>query len=137
MIEFNYIVREPLNLSDALKDWIAFCIEAEQKEVGEINYIFCDDEYLLEINVSVLKHSTLTDIISLDYSLGHLVSGDIYISVERVRENADKLGELFEDEMHRVMIHGILHFLGHKDKTAEEKEAMRAKEDYCLSLRTF
>ena len=87
--------------------------------------------------LKTLKHNTLTDIISFDYSLGVVVSGDIYISYERVRDNAVHLGVPHRDELHRVMIHGILHYCGYKDKTEEDKIDMRAKEDYYLSLRTF
>ncbi len=84
-----------------------------------------------------MKHNTLTDIISFDYVVGNIISGDIFMSIERVRDNAVNLGLNFEDELHRVMIHGVLHYCGYKDKTLEEKKLMRSKEDYYLSLRTF
>ena len=105
--------------------------------MGEVSYIFCDDEYLYDINVKHLNHNTLTDIISFDYSLGKVVSGDIYISVERVEENAKERNIDFSDELHRIMVHGLLHYVGYKDKTEAEIRAMRKKEDYYLSLRTF
>ncbi|MCB0460671.1 MAG: rRNA maturation RNase YbeY, partial [Flavobacteriaceae bacterium] len=103
----------------------------------DISYIFCDDDYLLDINVKYLKHNTLTDIISFDYTDDGLISGDVFVSIDRVKENAEKFNVSFQDELHRVMIHGILHFCGYKDKTKEEEQLMRSKEDYYLSLRTF
>jgi len=126
-----------LNNSVEISKWIEFVIHQENKLLGEINYIFCNDSYLLEINIKELKHNTLTDIISFDYTVGDIISGDIYISTERVRENAIEFGSLFEDELHRVIIHGVLHYCGYKDKMDDEKKEMRSKEDYYLSLRTF
>ena len=114
-----------------------FTLDSEGKELGELNYIFCDDDYLLDLNVKTLNHNRLTDIISFDYTLGIVVSGDIYISYERVKENSVSLDQPFKDELHRVMIHGVLHYCGYKDKLDEEKMVMREKEDYYLSLRTF
>ena len=126
-----------LDKDKQISKWIEFSIESENKEFGEINYIFCSDNYLLDINVKELKHNTLTDIISFDFTVGTVVSGDVFISTERVSENATNLELDFEDELHRVMIHGILHYCGYKDKTEEQKLVMRSKEDYYLSLRTF
>jgi probable rRNA maturation factor len=137
MIEYSSIGKFVLEKENFISPWIEFVLDEEERELGEINYIFCDDDYLLDINIKNLKHNTLTDIISFDYSLGKVVSGDIYISYERIRENAEALEVLFEDELHRVMIHGILHYCGYKDKTAADKQMMRSKEDYYLSLRTF
>ena len=137
MIDFTVIGKFQLDDEEKLSDWILFTLDQEEKELGEINYIFCDDDYLHGINVKTLKHNTLTDIISFDYTLGIVVSGDIYISYERVRDNAMILGTNDRDEMHRVMIHGILHYCGYKDKEDEDKVVMRMKEDYYLSLRTF
>lgn len=117
--------------------WLEFCIDQENKELGEVCYIFCNDTYLLEKNVKYLKHNTLTDIISFDYSMDNFISGDIFISIERVIENAKEFDITFKDELHRVMIHGILHYCGYKDKLPEDKSLMRTKEDYYLSLRTF
>ncbi len=137
MIDFNYLNGFTLKNEAELKDWIQFVLDEEDRELGEISYIFCDDEYLYDINVKHLKHNTLTDIISFDYSLGKVVSGDIYISTERVEENAKEREEDVDDELHRVMIHGVLHFVGYRDKKDADKREMRSKEDYYLSLRTF
>lgn len=137
MIEINYIGDFILNEGEELKSWVEFTVDQEGKDLGEVNYIFCDDDYLNEINRNILKHNTLTDIISLDYSVGNLISGDIYISVERVKANADELEVTFRDELHRVMIHGILHYCGYLDKDSDDIMTMRSKEDYYLSLRTF
>ena len=120
-----------------LSKWVEFCIHQENKLLGEIAYIFCSDDYLLKINIKHLNHNTLTDIISFDYGVDNVVSGDIYISTDRVADNAKDLSATFRDELHRVMIHGVLHYCGHKDKTASDKKVMRSKEDYYLSLRTF
>jgi len=137
MIEYAIIGNFELANKEQISSWVNFVLDEEGKELGEINYILCDDDYLLEINVKTLKHNTLTDIISFDYSLGNVVSGDIYVSYDRVKENADDLGNNFVDELHRVMIHGILHYCGYKDKSDDEKSLMRSKEDYYLPLRTF
>ena len=137
MIDFNFITNFQLNNTLHLSRWISNTIVQESCKVDEVNYIFVDDKYLLDINVKYLKHNTLTDIISFDYSLGKLISGDIYISIERVSENAKTYNVSVEDELHRVIIHGVLHFCGYKDKTNDEKKMMRQKEDYYLSLRNF
>ena len=137
MIIFNIVNGFKLTKESAISNWIKFVIHQEKKELGEINYIFCDDNYLVDINNKELKHNTLTDIISFDYTVGIIISGDIYISTERVQDNAIDLNVLFEDELHRVIIHGVLHYCGYKDKTVDEKVLMRSKEDYYLSLRTF
>ncbi len=137
MIIFNTVNGFKLTKESAISNWIKFVIHQEKKELGEINYIFCDDNYLVDINNKELKHNTLTDIISFDYTVGIIISGDIYISTERVQDNAIDLNVLFEDELHRVIIHGVLHYCGYKDKTVDEKVLMRSKEDYYLSLRTF
>ncbi|MGI9530585.1 rRNA maturation RNase YbeY [Lutimonas sp.] len=137
MIEYtsigDFVLEEQKNISE----WVGFTLDQEKRELGELNYIFCDDSYLLDLNINSLNHSTLTDIISFDYTLGNIVFGDIYISYERVRENAKELQQDFRDELHRVMIHGVLHYCGYKDKMEDEKKLMREKEDYYLSLRTF
>ena len=112
MIEYAIIGNFELANKEQISSWVNFVLDEEGKELGEINYILCDDDYLLEINIKTLKHNTLTDIISFDYSLGNVVSGDIYVSYDRVKENADDLGNSFVDELHRVMIHGILHYCG-------------------------
>ena len=99
-----------------------------------INYVFCDDAYLNNINVKYLQHDTFTDVISFDYAVGKIINGDIFISVERVKENALKYNVTFVNEILRVMIHGVLHYLGYKDKTEEQTLFMRVKEDECISL---
>jgi rRNA maturation RNase YbeY len=134
MIEFNYETDFKLDDETKIQEWITNCIEDRGFTEGELNYIFCDDDYLLKLNVEFLSHDTLTDIISFDYTLGKLISGDIFISVERVRENALDFGQTFENELNRVIIHGILHYLGFKDKSDEEKSAMRNEEELCLQL---
>ena len=129
MITFNSETSFTLKNQKKLVKWIGDVISSEGFQVGEINYIFCDDSYLNKINQEFLNHDTFTDIISFDYTLGKEVGGDIFISIERVLENAEKFNEVFETELHRVMIHGILHFMGYKDKTKKEKTLMRTKED--------
>ncbi len=137
MIVFNYETDFSFENQEYIIEWILHSIENELLKEGDINYIFCDDEYLLNLNFKYLKHNTLTDIISFDETLGKLISGDIFISIDRVTENALNFKASFKDELERVMIHGILHFCGYNDKTKEEKELMREKEDYYLSLRDF
>ncbi len=137
MISYFSEINFDLNNQEALSKWIDETIKNEGFETGDINYIFCDDDCLLEKNIKYLKHNTLTDIISFDYSEKNLIAGDIFISVDRVKENASDLGQLFEDELYRVMIHGVLHYCGYKDKTEKEQDEMTGKEDYYLSLRTF
>lgn len=129
MITFNSETSFTLKNHKKLVKWIGDVISSEGFQVGEINYIFCNDSYLNKINQEFLNHDTFTDIISFDYTLGKEVGGDIFISIERVLENAEKFNEVFETELHRVMIHGILHFMGYKDKTKKEKTLMRTKED--------
>ena len=129
MITFNSETSFTLKNQKRLVKWISDVISSEGFQVGEINYIFCNDSYLNKINQEFLNHDTFTDIISFDYTLGKEVGGDIFISIERVLENAEKFNEVFETELHRVMIHGILHFMGYKDKTKKEKTLMRTKED--------
>ena len=137
MISFNSETNFSIDNDDEVMLWVSNCLLTEKKKEGEINYIFCDDDYLIEKNIKYLKHNTLTDIISFDYTMGNIISGDVFISIERVLENAKDFNVVFQDELHRVMIHGILHFCGYQDKTNEEKSVMRSKEDYYLSLRTF
>ncbi|WP_347173058.1 rRNA maturation RNase YbeY [Polaribacter uvawellassae] len=133
MIEFNYETDFKLSNEIQLTNWIVNCIEGEEFKVGEINYIFSDDAYLHKLNIEFLQHDTYTDIISFDNTLGKIISGDIFISVERVAENASTYKTSFDTELHRVMIHGILHYMGYKDKTTDEKLIMRDKENQCLS----
>ncbi|TMM30372.1 rRNA maturation RNase YbeY [Polaribacter aestuariivivens] len=132
MITFNYETDFKILNEKALENWIVTIIENHNCEAGEINYIFCDDAYLHKLNVEFLQHDTLTDIISFDNSLGKLINGDIFISVERVADNANDFKVSFEDELHRVMIHGILHYIGFKDKTEPERKEMRNQENNAL-----
>lgn len=117
-----------------VEEWIAETIGQEEKLLGEIAYVFCSDDYLLSLNKEYLNHDTLTDIITFNYCEGNQIHGDIFISIERVKENAVIYNTTFEKELHRVMIHGILHLLGYNDKTAKEKELMRTKENFYLTL---
>ncbi len=134
MILFNYETNFKLENEEIIQNWISECIVAHDFSEGELNYIFCDDAYLHKLNLEFLKHDTLTDIISFDYTLGKLISGDIFISAERVRENALKYSQAIDNEMNRVIIHGILHFMGYTDKTDEDKATMRKKESICMEL---
>ena len=134
MITFNSETSFTPKNQNKLAEWISNVILSEGFEVGEINYIFCDDIFLHKINQEFLKHDTYTDIISFDYTLGKEVGGDIFVSIERVLENAEKFNEVFENELHRVMIHGVLHFMGYKDKTKKDKILMRTKENEKISI---
>ena len=119
---------------NAVKQWVKLLLEKEGKQAGDINYIFCDDTYLHNINVTYLQHDTLTDIITFDYNEGEVVHSDIYISVERVRENAGIFGVNFENELLRVLAHGLLHLCGYKDKTEADSAMMRTKEEEAMKL---
>lgn len=118
---------------EAVLPWISKAVQEEQKKEGEINYIFVNDDYLFKLNVEFLEHDTLTDIITFDNSVGNILHSDIYISVERVQENAKDYGVSFNEELHRVMIHGVLHLCGYKDKSEGDIEIMRERENYYLS----
>ncbi len=135
----DFFSETPFNLqnSEEVASWISAIISNENFEEGEVSYIFCDDEYLHKLNLEFLKHDTLTDIISFDNSLGNQINGDIFISVERVKENANSFNTSFENELHRVIIHGVLHYCGYKDKTKKDTDLMRTKEDAALSQRIF
>jgi rRNA maturation RNase YbeY len=134
MISVHYEIDFKLPSERTFKSWLSQVVLSEEKTIGDINYVFCDDDYLLKLNVEFLDHDTLTDIISFDYTMGKLISGDIFISVERVRENAQIFNQTIDNEIHRVMIHGVLHYMGFKDKTLKDKEIMRLEEDKCLAL---
>ena len=134
MILFNYETDFKLNDEKEMEQWISECIVRRKFSEGELNYIFCDDAYLHKLNVEFLKHDNFTDIISFDYTLGKQISCDIFISVERVKENANKLNQVFDNEINRVIIHGVLHCLGYKDKEENDKRVMRKEEDVCLKL---
>ena len=136
MISINYETDFHLKETERICEWVGNAIKEEACKEGDINYVFCDDNYLHKLNVEFLQHDTLTDIISFDYSVGKELHGDIFISIERVEDNAQDLGVDFEAELHRVMIHGILHYCGYKDKGKEDKKLMRQKEDFYLSKLT-
>ena len=121
-----------LDKEESRREWIKNSIKEEGKQLGEINIIFCDDNNLLEKNKTYLNHNTLTDVITFDYSSQDTISGDIFISVERVLDNSKDFKVTFEHELNRVIIHGHLHLVGYKDKTEEEQKVMRKKEDYYL-----
>ncbi len=134
MIYFNYETEFNLDNEEAISKWISNVITSENKKEGEINYIFCDDDYLYKINYEHLGHDTLTDIISFDYSIGNEIHGDIFISIERVIDNASDFKVSFNEELKRVLVHGILHYCGYKDKSEKDEVIMRGKEDEKLSL---
>lgn len=129
MIIYNYENDFILSSEEIYSTWIAVIIESEDKQEGEISFIFCDDVYLNKLNNEYLQHDTLTDIITFDYSIGNELSGDIFISTERVFDNATEFKVTFENELKRVMAHGVLHLAGYKDKTLEDSEQMRTKEN--------
>ena len=137
MIEFYSETDFKIEDTKALSHWISEIILHENHELGDLTYVFCDDAYLHKLNLQFLNHDTLTDIISFDNSLGKQIHGEIYISVERVKENAGTYQVAFLDELHRVIIHGVLHFCGYKDKTKKQQETMSRKENEALNLRTF
>lgn len=127
-----------LSNPEQVADWIASIVEQHEYELANLTYIFCSDDYLHQINVEYLDHDTLTDIITFDNADEEgIIESDIFVSIERVRDNAQTLNIPFEDELHRVLIHGVLHLLGYKDKTEEQEALMRKQEDSCLSLRKF
>lgn len=133
-ISFAFQTNFSLKKRTILKQWIKAIVENNKKEVGEISYIFCSDEQLLKINKEFLNHDYYTDIITFDYSETDVVSGDLFISIERIKDNAQTLNTSYQEELHRVIIHGVLHLLGYKDKTEEESENMRKLEDECLLI---
>lgn len=132
----NFFNENDFSLKDEelFQNWLFRLAESELKNVGEINYIFCDDEYLLEINQNYLDHDTYTDIISFDNTVGNSLNGDIFISTERVEENAAEYNVDFLQELKRVIAHGMLHLCGYKDKSESESELMRRKEDEKIEM---
>jgi probable rRNA maturation factor len=121
----------------SIQKQIIFLIQNEGKIPGEISVIFCTDDYLLEINKQYLQHDYYTDILTFDYSEGYVVSGDLFISIDRIKDNAAQFNRLFREELYRVVFHGILHLTGYSDHSREEKREIRMKEDYYLSVFTF
>jgi probable rRNA maturation factor len=134
MINFNYESDFNLVQEELYASWIETIIESENKVLGEISYIFCDDEYLHSINMQYLNHDTLTDIISFDYTEGIVISGDIFISIERVKDNAKDFNVSFDEELKRVLVHGVLHYCGYKDKSNKDALLMRIKEEEKIKL---
>lgn len=134
MISFNSEIDFQLDNEILFSNWISNVIFSENKKEGDINYIFCDDEFILEINKQYLNHDYYTDIISFDYSVGNELHGDIFISIERVQENAEDFNVTFDEELKRVIIHGILHYCGYKDKSEDEEVVMRSKENEKIKM---
>lgn len=129
--EVSYVIRD----KNKIRKWVLYVISTEKQKEGNINFILCSDRYLHKTNLEYLDHDTYTDIITFDTSEDqNEISGDIFISIDRIRENAETFKTAIIKELHRVMIHGVLHLLGYKDNTSKEKELMRSKEDYYLSL---
>ena len=134
MISFNYENDFKLINESKISKWISEVILTENCKEDDINYVFCNDDYLHKLNVEFLKHDTLTDIISFDYSVGKNTQGDIFISTERVIDNAKDFKVDFIDELYRVMVHGVLHYCGYNDKNEADKKLMRDKENHYLKL---
>ena len=133
-ISFQSVGTFSLKTEAVVTKCVKALVKQELRKIGNITFVFCDDNYLHKINLEFLDHDTYTDIITFDYSVGNEVISEIYISVDRVAENAKKYSQTFENEIHRVMIHGALHLCGYKDKLAEDKQIMRDKENHYLSL---
>ncbi|MEI6059352.1 MAG: rRNA maturation RNase YbeY [Bacteroidota bacterium] len=134
MVNFN-VINTNFRLKNKLKvrNWVRDIVASEERLGGEISYIFCDDEYLGSVNEKYLKHHTLTDIVTFDYSEHGRIAGDIFISVERVHENSAIFKTTLSEELARVMAHGILHLVGYKDKSKDDSKIMRSKEDLYLA----
>ncbi len=132
MIQFFY-ENLPESVNTDYTRWLKDIILSEGKKLGEINYIFCDDEYLLKVNQDYLQHDYYTDIITFDYVKGKTISGEIFVSLQRISDNASTLSKNYEEELRRVLAHGILHLCGYKDKTEEEEQLMRNKEDFYIA----
>jgi rRNA maturation RNase YbeY len=133
MIQYFFENTDEISISEKTNEWIASIIVSEEKRMGTINYIFCDDAYLLKVNQDYLQHDYYTDIITFDYVKGKTISSDIFISLQRVLDNAQLHQKDFENELYRVLAHGILHLCGYMDKPEEEIKIMREKEDYYLT----
>ena len=133
MIDYQYIENQKLSNSNQISVWLNTVIKEEGKQTGELVYVFCKDNYLLEKNIQFLNHNTLTDVITFDYCEGQIINGDILISTERVHENSKTYNVNYLTELHRVMVHGLLHLLGYKDKNEKDTKTMREKENYYLN----
>ena len=132
MIRFQYIESQKINNSKAISLWLIDVVKKEGKEIGELVYVLCKDDYLLKKNIQFLNHNTLTDVITFDYCKEGLINGDILISTERVEENSREFNIDYLTELQRVMVHGLLHLLGYKDKSKKDIRIMRAKEKFYL-----
>jgi len=135
MISFHSEVPFEILDTDATVLWLSSIISQENYNEGEVSIVFCDDEFLHKLNVEFLNHDTLTDVISFDYSIGKEIHGEIFISIDRVRENAYEFNQNFDTELSRVMAHGVLHYCGYKDKSTSEAAIMRSKEEFYLQQR--
>ena len=133
MIDFQYIENDKLSNTEDLNLWLNSVIKEEGMVIGELVYVFCNDEYLLKKNIQFLNHNTLTDVITFDYTKDKIISGDILISTERVVENSKIFNVNYSTELYRVMVHGLLHLLGYKDKIEKDANIMRVKENYYLN----
>ncbi len=137
MITYNSLSIALPNIDQTtVTEWIGRVAESYQRVVGDINYVFCNDEEILDVNRRYLQHDYYTDIITFDYGRGNVLSGDLYISLDTVRSNAELLGKPYDEELHRVLVHGVLHLVGINDKGPGERELMEAAEDAALALRT-
>ena len=137
MVQFFFENIEEISIPPLTKDWLYKIIISEHKKIGEINYIFCDDEHLLQVNQDFLQHDYYTDVITFDYVKGKTISGDIFVSLPRISDNSSSMKKDFQSEFLRVLAHGVLHLCGYKDKTEEEITEMRNKEDFYLAKFSF
>lgn len=137
-ITFNFEDVSPfLKNRGNLRFWLNTIAKKERNKIAAVNYIFCSDKHLLSINKQYLDHDYFTDVITFQYDTEDGVAGDIFISYDRIKDNAKEFKQSVSNELHRVMAHGLLHLLGYKDKNAEQQKVMKSKEDFCLSLRAF
>ncbi|MBQ9311116.1 MAG: rRNA maturation RNase YbeY [Bacteroidales bacterium] len=132
---FNEDIRFEFKQKLLNNKWLKFVAQSEVRRLGDINIIFCSDNYILDVNMKFLQHDYFTDIITFDYCEGNVLSGDLFISIDSVKYNAEFYGTEFSDELNRVIVHGLLHLIGFDDHTPEEQKQMRDKENYYLSLR--
>ena len=130
---FSEGIKFDLKAKSLNNKWLKFVAESEIRKIGDINIIFCSDSYILDVNMKYLQHDYFTDIITFDYCEGNVLSGDLFISIDSVRDNASFYGTEFSEELYRVMVHGVLHLIGYDDHTDSEQKMMRSKEDYYLS----
>lgn len=134
MIEFYFETEFDLQEKDRYARWVSKIGRSERREIGDFSFVFCDDTYLLEMNRRFLEHDAFTDVITFDYSNDEVVSGEVFISIDRLKENSYKYNTAFFDELRRVMAHGVLHLLGYDDKSDEDSKRMRAKEEEKMKL---